>query len=62
MPRRVSLLRVSAVQTSLRRGLVIGASGRLVLVLSSGCPPCRDRALQWLSSVPCRARVRGLAG
>ncbi len=27
--------------------------GRLVLVLSSGCPPCRDRAFQWLSSVPC---------
>ncbi len=27
--------------------------GRLVLVLSSGCPPCRDRGIQWLSSVPC---------
>ncbi len=27
-----------------------------MLVLSSGCPPCRDRAFQWLSSVPCSCR------
>ncbi len=40
MPRRVSLLRVSAVQTSLRRELVIGAPRKTCA-----------RALQWLSSV-----------
>ncbi len=32
---------------------------RAVIVLSSGCPPCRDRAFQWLSSVPCSCAGAG---
>ncbi len=48
MPRRVSLLRVSAVQTSFRRGLVIGAPRKTCA-----------RALQWLSSVLCSCAGAG---
>ncbi len=32
---------------------------RIVLVLSSGCPPCRARAFQWLSSLPCSCAGAG---
>ncbi len=32
---------------------------RIVLVLSSGCPTCRARAFQWLSSLPCSCAGAG---